>query len=125
MKRWLSAKRMMILCLALLVSLMLAVPAVHAENGEIGQTTETSNTGTADSYPGSGKTGSGEIGNDPATGWFVAFSPIENPKYVVATVIEKGGFGATSAMYAVRDTLGTIYDEPDTVTDTAADTAME
>ena len=72
-----------------------------------------------------GKTGSGEIGNDPATGWFVAFSPIKDPKYVVATVIEKGGFGATSAMYAVRDTLGTIYDEPDTVTDTAADTAME
>ncbi|MBE6479287.1 MAG: penicillin-binding protein 2 [Olsenella sp.] len=71
-----------------------------------------------------GKTGSGEIGNDPATGWFVAFSPIESPKYVVAAVIEKGGFGATSAMYAVRDTLGSIYDEPDDVTE-SIDTAME
>ena len=70
------------------------------------------------------ETGSGEIGNDPATGWFVAFSPIESPKYVVAAVIEKGGFGATSAMYAVRDTLGSIYDEPDDVTE-SIDTAME
>ena len=32
-----------------------------------------------------------------------------HPKYVVTAVIEKGGFGATSAMYAVRDTLGAIY----------------
>ena len=59
MKRWLSAKRMMILCLALLVSLMLAVPAVHAENGEIGQTTEAGNTGSSEA----GNTGSSESGS--------------------------------------------------------------
>ena len=56
-----------------------------------------------------GKTGSGEFAGESATGWFCAYAPAEKPKYVVAAVIEKGGFGATSAMYAVRDTLGAIY----------------
>ncbi|MCI1665291.1 MAG: penicillin-binding protein 2 [Atopobiaceae bacterium] len=63
-----------------------------------------------------GKTGSGEHGNDAATGWFCSFAPYEDTKYAVVAVVEKGGFGATSAMYAVRDTLGEIYGEPDTST---------
>ena len=60
-----------------------------------------------------GKTGSGERPGEAATGWFCVFAPADEPKYVIVAVVEKGGFGATSAMYAVRDTLGTIYDQPD------------
>lgn len=62
-----------------------------------------------------GKTGSGERTGESATGWLAVFAPAENPKYVVTAVIEQGGFGATSAMYAVRTVLGTIYNQPDTV----------
>ncbi len=62
-----------------------------------------------------GKTGSGERTGEEATGWFCAYAPAEDPKYVVTAVVEQGGFGATCALYAVRDTLGAIYDEPDTV----------
>lgn len=68
-----------------------------------------------------GKTGSGEKTNEAATGWFCAFAPFDDPKYALAAVVEQGGFGATSAMYAVRDTLGGIYDQPDTSTVTMDD----
>ncbi len=61
-----------------------------------------------------GKTGTGERKGEDPTGWLCAFAPANKPKYVVAAVVEKGGFGATSAMYAVRDTLGAIYGVPDT-----------
>ena len=63
-----------------------------------------------------GKTGTAERAGHEPTGWFVAFAPVENPKYAVACMIEQGGFGSTSAMYVVRDVLGALYNEPDTST---------
>jgi penicillin-binding protein 2 len=68
-----------------------------------------------------GKTGSGEKTGEAATGWFCCFGPVDSPKYVCVAVVENGGFGATSAMYAVRDTLGAIYNEPDTSTTSVDD----
>ncbi len=60
-----------------------------------------------------GKTGTGEkAGKDP-TAWFCAYAPADDPKYVVCAMLEEGGFGSTSTMYAVRDTFGGIYDVPD------------
>lgn len=65
-----------------------------------------------------GKTGTAEIANaTEPTGWFIAYAPADNPKYVVASCIENGGFGSSSAMYVVRDVLGAIYNEPDTSTE--------
>lgn len=61
-----------------------------------------------------GKTGSGERTGESATGWLCVYAPAEDPQYVIAAVIEQGGFGATSAMYAVRNTLTAIYNQPDT-----------
>lgn len=61
-----------------------------------------------------GKTGSGERTGESATGWLCTYAPADDPKYVVVAVIEQGGFGATSAMYAVRNTLAAIYNQPDT-----------
>lgn len=61
-----------------------------------------------------GKTGTAERSGEDPTGWFIAFLPADNPKYVVASNIEEGGFGSTSAMYVVRDIMGAIYGEPDT-----------
>ena len=60
-----------------------------------------------------GKTGTGEKTDQDDTSWFCAYAPYEEPKYVVAAVVEEGGFGAESALYAVRDVLGVIYDSPD------------
>ena len=64
-----------------------------------------------------GKTGTGEAsGNRDPTGWFMAIAPEDSPKYVVCAMLEEAGFGSTSAMYAVRDTLGYLYASPDTST---------
>lgn len=68
-----------------------------------------------------GKTGTGEkTGYDP-TGWFCACVPMESPKYVCVCVVEEGGYGSSSAMYAVRNVFGSIYNEPDTSTSTSSD----
>ncbi len=61
-----------------------------------------------------GKSGTGEKSGEEAYGWFIAYAPYESPQYVIACLIEKGGFGATCAMPAVRQVLGAIYDSPDT-----------
>ncbi|MBP3892978.1 MAG: penicillin-binding protein 2 [Atopobiaceae bacterium] len=60
-----------------------------------------------------GKTGTGERSGEEPTGWFIAFVPADNPQYVVASCIEQGGYGSESAMYVVRDIMGSIYGEPD------------
>ena len=68
-----------------------------------------------------GKTGTAERAGEDPTGWFIAYVPADDPKYVIASCIEEGGYGNTSAMYVVRDIMGALYDEPDTstVTDTS------
>ena len=71
-----------------------------------------------------GKTGTGQHGTDEATAWFCAFVPADNPKYAIAAVIEKGGFGSTSAMFVVRDIIGALYDEPDTNTSEVSDSTQ-
>ena len=63
-----------------------------------------------------GKTGTAERTGEEPTGWFIAFVPADDPKYVVASCVEQGGFGSECAMYVVRDIMGAIYDEPDTST---------
>lgn len=61
-----------------------------------------------------GKTGTAERAGQNPTGWFIAYVPADKPKYCVASLVEKGGYGSESAMYVVRDIMGAIYDEPDT-----------
>ena len=63
-----------------------------------------------------GKTGSAQTSKSQPTGWFIAYAPYDDPKYVVASVIEYGGYGSEGAMYVVRDILGQIYNQPDTAT---------
>ncbi|MBY4798067.1 penicillin-binding protein 2 [Collinsella sp. AGMB00827] len=61
-----------------------------------------------------GKTGTGEKGGQDDYAWFICYAPADDPKYLVAVVIEQGGFGSASAMPAARTVLGAIYDSPDT-----------
>lgn len=67
-----------------------------------------------------GKSGTAEVANKQPTGWFVAYAPADNPKYVVASAIEDATWGSNSAMYVVRDVMGAIFGEPDTVAKSCA-----
>ncbi len=49
-----------------------------------------------------GKTGSAEATGGKAHGWFVAFAPVDNPKIVVATIVEHGGSGSGAAAPVCR-----------------------
>jgi penicillin-binding protein 2 len=54
-----------------------------------------------------GKTGTAQSGvnGEPDHSWFVGFAPFNNPKIVVAVIIEHGGVGATAAAPAVCGTI--------------------
>jgi len=43
---------------------------------------------------------------------FMAFAPVENPRYSMAAIIEHGGFGAQVAAPLVRDTMTFLFDRP-------------
>jgi len=53
-------------------------------------------------FPVAGKTGTAEVGGKQDTSLFVAFAPVERPKYVVAVVMEEAGLGASAAAPVVR-----------------------
>ena len=58
-----------------------------------------------------GKTGTAEKGDGRADqSWYVALAPYPNPKYVVVTTFEAGGFGAETAAPAARQILGALFD---------------
>ncbi|MCL1797074.1 MAG: penicillin-binding protein 2 [Eggerthellaceae bacterium] len=59
------------------------------------------------------KTGTAERDGRPDTGWFACYAPFENPKYVVAAVVEEGGAGALSACPLCAEVLSAAlsYDE--------------
>ncbi len=59
------------------------------------------------------KTGTAQQSKDYPVGWFIAYAPADDPKYVVGSFIDEVNYGSTSAMYVVRDVLGQIYGEPD------------
>ena len=68
-----------------------------------------------------GKSGTGEKAGEDPYGWFITYAPYEDPKYIVAAVLEQGGFGGSSAVYAVRTVLGQIFDAPDTLSPSGED----
>lgn len=58
-----------------------------------------------------GKSGTAEIPpvSDPATtAWFVGIAPIDDPKYVVTVMVDRGGSGSGTAAPAVRTILETL-----------------
>jgi penicillin-binding protein A len=65
-------------------------------------------TGTAARIPGvtvAGKTGTGTHIGAPPDAWFVCFAPAENPRLVVAVIIEDAGYGGAVAAPIARDIL--------------------
>ena len=67
-------------------------------------------TGTTAQLPGvtvAGKTGTATNPLGAAHSWFVCFAPAENPRIVVAIVVENAGYGATVAAPIAREVLRT------------------
>ena len=60
-----------------------------------------------------GKTGTAEQNGGDPIGWFIAYAPADDPKYVVGGNMDRVLQGASSAMYVVRDVFGAIYGQPD------------
>ena len=52
-----------------------------------------------------GKTGTAETGLGIDQSWYIALAPYDDPKYVVAVTVERGGFGADTAAPAARQIL--------------------
>jgi penicillin-binding protein 2 len=59
-----------------------------------------------------GKTGTASVNNQQPDSWFVAFGPEPNPKYVVAAVVDQGGYGADAAAPIVRDIFNYLLTHP-------------
>ncbi len=64
--------------------------------------------------PIAGKTGTAEKGaGRPDQSWYAALAPYPNPRYVVVTTFEAGGFGADTAAPAARRILAALFDVRD------------
>lgn len=68
-------------------------------------------------YPVAGKTGTADVGpNKEPNAWFVGFGPTNHaanqPEYVVAVVVDHGGYGAQAAAPAVANIFNYLYANP-------------
>ena len=49
-----------------------------------------------------GKTGTAQVPPKQSTSVFVAITPVDNPKYVILSMIEEAGYGASDSAPVVR-----------------------
>ena len=61
--------------------------------------------------PVAAKTGTGQVNDKQDTSLFVAFTPVDNPQYLVLAVIEEAGYGGSSAAPVVRSVLDYLVGE--------------
>jgi penicillin-binding protein 2 len=61
--------------------------------------------------PVAGKTGTAQVAGKDDYAWFVGYAPADNPKYVVAVVVEQGGHGGSVAGPAARQILSALLGE--------------
>ena len=59
-----------------------------------------------------GKTGTASVNGEEPTSWFVGFGPEPKPQYVVAAVIDQGGYGADAAAPVVRKIFDYLLAHP-------------
>ncbi|HXQ63042.1 MAG TPA: penicillin-binding transpeptidase domain-containing protein [Acidimicrobiales bacterium] len=59
-----------------------------------------------------GKTGTASSSEQVPTSWFVGWGPQVNPQYLIAVVIEKGGYGASAAAPVARDGFSYLVNNP-------------
>ena len=63
-------------------------------------------------FPLAGKTGTASVTGEEPTSWFVAFGPLPDPQYVVAVVIDQGGYGADAAAPVARKVFDYLVGHP-------------
>ncbi len=63
-------------------------------------------------FPLAGKTGTASVTGLNPNSWFVAFGPVQAPKYVVSVVIKEGGFGASAAAPVAREIFQYLMAHP-------------
>ncbi len=61
--------------------------------------------------PIAGKTGTAQVTGKDDYAWFVGYAPANDPKYVVAVVVEQGGHGGSVAGPAARQILASLLGE--------------
>ncbi len=61
--------------------------------------------------PVAGKTGTAQVAGKDDYAWFVGYAPADEPRYVVAVVIEQGGHGGSVAAPAARQVLAALLGE--------------
>jgi penicillin-binding protein 2 len=72
-----------------------------------------------------GKTGTAERPPYGDQSWYVAIAPYDDPRYVVATTIEEGGFGADAAAPATLEILNELLSvKAAKIDDVSADVAV-
>jgi penicillin-binding protein 2 len=59
-----------------------------------------------------GKTGTAQHALQEDQSWYMAVAPYDDPKYVVAVTVERGGFGADSAAPVAKSILNQLFHVP-------------
>jgi peptidoglycan glycosyltransferase len=58
-----------------------------------------------------GKTGTAEVPGGAPHSWFVAIAPLDQPRYAIAVVVERGGEGSTTALPVARQVLAAAFEQ--------------
>jgi len=64
-------------------------------------------------FPLAGKTGTATTNEQQPNSWFVAWGPLPNPQYVIAVVIQGGGYGSSAAGPVVRQGFDYLVAHPE------------
>ncbi|HZU80721.1 MAG TPA: penicillin-binding transpeptidase domain-containing protein, partial [Acidimicrobiales bacterium] len=64
-------------------------------------------------FPIAGKTGTATTNEQQPNSWFVGWGPVSNPQYLIAAVVEGGGFGSQAAAPVVRQGFDYLVAHPE------------
>jgi penicillin-binding protein 2 len=65
-------------------------------------------------FPLAGKTGTATTNEQQPNSWFVGWGPLPSPRYLIAAVVEGGGYGASAAAPVVRQGFDYLVAHPET-----------
>jgi penicillin-binding protein 2 len=67
-------------------------------------------------FPLAGKTGTATTNEQQPNSWFVGWGPLPNPQYLIAVVVQGGGFGSQAAAPVVRQGFDYLVAHPESPT---------
>ena len=65
-------------------------------------------------FPLAGKTGTATTNEQQPNSWFVGWGPLPDPQYLIAVVVQGGGYGAQAAAPVVRQGFDYLVAHPET-----------